>query len=238
MCTQFLGFPHYGDEYKVMGLAPYGKADESIIKKLKDVVLFKSNGLFELNHKYLTRVATGDWVKTIDGIPVIAQKFSDHFVKQFGQPRQKDEELSSYHKDFAASVQRVTEELIFHIAEDLQKKTGLKNLCIAGGVAQNSVANGKITDNTSFERLFVPPAGHDGGTSIGSALYYYHQILDKSRTEAVHQAYTGSSFSNEAIEDFSALLGENSKLSESVMSSAHESLTGGGKVSAAVSALR
>ena len=75
------------------------------------------------------------------------------------------------HMDMAASVQRVTEEVIFHMAEDLHKKTGMKNLCLAGGVAQNSVANGKITSNTSFERLFVPPAGHDAGTAAGAALY-------------------------------------------------------------------
>ena len=77
----------------------------------------------------------------------------------------------------ASSVQRVTEEIIFMMAEDLYQKTGLKNLCISGGVAQNSVANGKILANTSFEHLFVPPAGHDAGTSVGSALYHYHVNL-------------------------------------------------------------
>lgn len=202
LCTQFLGFPHYGDEYKVMGLAPYGKPDDEIIKKLKDVIRLQPNGLFDLNHKYLTRVATGDWVKTVDGIPVIAQKFSDYFIQKFGKPREKSEELSQYHKDFAASVQKVTEEVIFHLAEDLYKKTGLKNLCIAGGVAQNSVTNGKITDYTSFEKLFVPPAGHDGGTSVGSALYHFHQNLGQARMSFAHQAYTGSSFTNEEIERF------------------------------------
>ncbi|MEM8523874.1 MAG: carbamoyltransferase C-terminal domain-containing protein [Bacteroidota bacterium] len=200
MATQYLGFPHYGDEYKVMGLSPYGKADENIMKKLKQILVFKENGLFELNTKYLRRANKGDWNRTVDGVPLIDQKFSDEYAKLFGTARQKGDELTQFHMDFAASVQRVTEEVIFHMAEDLYKKTGLKNLCITGGVAQNSVANGKITDNTSFENLFVPPAGHDGGTSVGSSLYYYHHILDHPRREFAHQAYTGISFTNDEIE--------------------------------------
>lgn len=202
LSTQFLGFPHYGDEYKVMGLSPYGTPDPAIMDKLRKVIIQKKDGLFELNHKYLTRVSKGDWVTTVDGIPTIKNKYSEHFVKLFGSPRKKGDELTQFHKDFAASVQRVTEEVIFHMVEDLHKKTGLKNLCIAGGVAQNSVANGKITDNTSIENLYVPPAGHDGGTSVGSALYFYHQELDHPRSEYTHQAFTGVSFSNEEIEQF------------------------------------
>ncbi|MEM6697436.1 MAG: carbamoyltransferase C-terminal domain-containing protein [Bacteroidota bacterium] len=200
MATQYLGFPHYGDEYKVMGLSPYGNADENLMKKLKQILVFKSDGLFELNTKYMRGANKGDWNRTVDGVPLIDQKFGDEYVKLFGTARKKGDELTQYHMDFAASVQRVTEQVIFHMAEDLYKKTGLKNLCITGGVAQNSVANGKITDNTSFENLFVPPAGHDGGTSVGSSLYYYHQILDHPRREFQHQAYTGISFSNDEIE--------------------------------------
>ncbi len=200
--TQYLGFPHYGDEYKVMGLSPYG--NPSLVDKVRDVIRLKPDGLFELNTKYFTRVGTGDWMSLEGGIPAIKPMFSDYLVRKFGPPRQKNEPLSEYHRDLAASVQRVTEEVIFHLAEDLQRKTGLKQLCITGGVAQNSVANGKVIANTSFERLFVPPAGHDGGTSVGAALYYYHQVQGNPRTPYRNMAYTGSCFSNEQIAQYLA----------------------------------
>jgi carbamoyltransferase len=96
----------------------------------------------------------------------------------------------------------MAEKVIFHLAEGLYKKTGLKNLCLAGGVAQNSVANGKLIANTSFEKLFVPPAGHDAGTSIGAALYALHQVGDQPRAPFRHQAYTGIRFSNEEVEAY------------------------------------
>ncbi len=198
--TQWLGFPNYGDEYKVMGLAPYGKAD--LTDRVWDVVRLKKNGLFELNLDYLDRWKKGDWTSVENGIPLIKPKYSEHFIKKFGPPRQKGEPLSEFHKNMAASVQRVTEEVIFHLAEDLQKKTGLKNLCITGGVAQNSVANGKVVANTSFERLFVPPAGHDGGTSVGSALYFYHHDSGQPRSPFKHEAFTGFHFSNEVIGEY------------------------------------
>jgi carbamoyltransferase len=123
-------------------------------------------------------------------------------AEKFGAPRTKEEPLTQYHKDLAASVQRITEELIFHILRHLQKRTGLKNVCIAGGVAQNSVANGKLTRNTPFTGVYIPSAGHDAGISMGSALYVYNQVLGQPRAEAVRTAYTGSRFSNEDIEQY------------------------------------
>jgi carbamoyltransferase len=126
--------------------------------------------------------------------------FSPYMIEKFGPVRQKDEPLTQYHKDIAASVQRITEELIFHILTDLQKKTGLENICIAGGVAQNSVANGKLTRNTPFKNVYIPSAGHDAGISMGAAMYLYNQILDQPRGPAIRTAYTGSRFSNEEIE--------------------------------------
>jgi carbamoyltransferase len=97
-------------------------------------------------------------------------------------------------------VQRITELLIFHILEALQKKTGLKNICIAGGVAQNSVANGKLTRNTSFQQIYIPSAGHDAGIAMGAALYVYNQVLGQPRQAAVYSAFTGSRFGNDEIE--------------------------------------
>jgi len=198
--TQLLGFPHYGDEYKVMGLAPYGKP--LYVDKLKDVLRFEKNGLFSLNLKYFRSAKHGIVSYGTDHIPKVAPLFSEHMEKEFGAHRKKSEELTQYHKDMAASVQRITEELIFHILNHLQKRTGLKQVCIAGGVAQNSVANGKITRNTTFSEVYIPSAGHDAGISMGSALYVYNHVLKQPRAEAVWSAYTGSRFSNEEIETY------------------------------------
>jgi carbamoyltransferase len=137
-----------------------------------------------------------------DHIPHVENLFSDYFTEVFGKPRESKAPLEQYHKDLAASVQRVTEELIIHILQHLHKRTGLKNVCIAGGVAQNSVANGKIIGRTGFENLYIPSAGHDAGLSMGSAVYYYHQVLKQPRVSPVYSAYTGSKFSNDEIETF------------------------------------
>lgn len=198
--TQYLGFANYGDEYKVMGLSPYGNA--TLIDEVKDVLIFKDNGLFEINTKYFRHPKEGVQMSWEDGDPFIEPIYSDYMVEKFGKPREKGEELTHFHKDLAASIQRVTEELIFHILNHLQKRTGLKNICIAGGVAQNSVANGKILENTTFENLYIPPAGHDAGTAIGSALWLYNQILDRPRIEPMMHSYFGAKFSDDEVEAY------------------------------------
>jgi carbamoyltransferase len=198
--TQYLGFENYGDEYKVMGLSPYGNA--TMVDKIKDVLIFKDDGLFEINKKYFTHPKDGVSMSWEDGNPFIENIYSDYMVEIFGTPRQKGEELTQYHKDLAASIQRVTEELIFHILNHLQKRTGLKNICIAGGVAQNSVANGKILDNTTFENLYIPPAGHDAGTAIGSALWLYNHIRGNDRIATQQHSYFGAKFSDDEVEEY------------------------------------
>jgi len=198
--TQLLGFPHYGDEYKVMGLAPYG--EPKYVSQLHELLLFKPNGFFELNLKFFRSAKSGIISYGENHIPEVAALYSDHMIEKFGNVRKKDESLSQYHKDLAASVQRITEELIFHILNHLQKETGLKNICIAGGVAQNSVANGKLTRNTSFKNIYIPSAGHDAGISMGAAMYTYHHLLDGPRAEPIWSAYTGSRFSNGEIENY------------------------------------
>lgn len=196
--TQLLGFPYYGDEYKVMGLAPYG--EPKYAELLRDVIQFTDNGLFLWNDKYFR--SAKDVVVTYgeDHIPHVGTLYTSYMEEKFGKARAKGEELTQYHKDLAASVQRFTEEIIFHIVNHLQKRTGLKNLCVAGGVAQNSVANGKILKNSHFENLYIPSAGHDAGIAMGCALYLYNQVLDQPRMEAVFSAYTGSRFGNDEIE--------------------------------------
>lgn len=196
--TQFLGFPHYGDEYKVMGLAPYGQP--KYIDKVKKVLNFLPNGLFSWDHRFFVE-PTKAGLKYDNNIPSVGVLYSGKFVEEFGAPRKNGDELTQYHKDLATSVQRVTEDLIVHILKSLKDRTGLKNVCIAGGVAQNSVANGKIAELTGFENVYIPSAGHDAGISMGSALYYYNHVLKSPRTEPVFSAYTGSRFSNEEIEN-------------------------------------
>ncbi len=196
--TQYLGFPHYGDEYKVMGLAPYGTANYK--EQVRKVVSLTSDGLFKLNMDYFNHTKNGVNMTWTDGLPHVDAMFSDMFIKTFGPNRTKEEELSQYHKDLAASVQAVTEEVIFHMAESLRKKTGSENLCLAGGVGQNSVANGKIIANTGFKNLYIPPAAHDAGTSIGSALYYHHQTLKNKRSLVSKTGYYGYHATNEEIE--------------------------------------
>lgn len=197
--TQFLGFPHYGDEYKVMGLAPYG--EPKYIDKVKEVLTFLPNGLYTWKSEYFVPPTKAGF-KYENNIPFVGNLFSAKFTELFGPPRKKEDELTQNHKDLATSVQRVTEELIFYILRKLKERTGLENVCIAGGVAQNSVANGKVTESTGFKHVYIPSAGHDAGISMGSALYLYNHELNQPRAEAVYSAYTGSQFTNEEIEKF------------------------------------
>ncbi len=196
--TQYLGFPHYGDEYKVMGLAPYGKP--LYVDKVRDTLKFKDNGLFELNLKYFKHAKDGVNMTWAGGGPEMGALYSEYMIEKFGPVRAKNEELTQYHNDLAASVQEITEELIIHLLNHLQKETGLKNICIAGGVAQNSVANGKIIQRTKFEKMYIPPAGHDAGTAIGAALYFYHQQKKNERGPAVIHGYYGYQATDEEIE--------------------------------------
>jgi carbamoyltransferase len=197
--TQYLGFPHYGDEYKVMGLAPYGKP--VYVDQVKEILNFTENGLFNWNPDFFVNI-TEIKLDYSTHVPIISTLFGKKMIDAFGKQRLPNEDLTQYHKDLAASVQSVCEELIIHILNHLQKRTGLKNVCIAGGVAQNSVANGKVIEKTNFENLYIPSAGHDAGISMGSALYTHNHILKQKRMPAIFNAYTGSRFSNEEIETF------------------------------------
>lgn len=196
--TQYLGFPHYGDEYKVMGLAPYG--EPKYVEKVAQILPLKDGGLYHWRSEFFS-FANGV-VSYPDNLPTVAPLFGEKFETLLGPARQKGEELTQYHMDLAASVQRHTEEVIFHVLRRLHDLTGLKKVCIAGGVAQNSVANGKITRNTPFEEVYIPSAGHDAGISMGSAQYHIHQNLGRARTAPIFSAYTGSQFSDDDIETY------------------------------------
>ena len=195
--TQFLGFPNYGDEYKVMGLAPYGEA--KYLKELEQILTLTDDGFFKLNRKYFKHFKEGVAMSWEGGSPTIESLFTPEWEKLFRKAREKNDELEQFHIDLATSVQKFTEKVIFHMLNHLQKKTGCENICITGGVAQNSVANGKILENTNFKNIYIPSAGHDAGTSIGSALYLYNQILGKERLEEITSAYFGKKSSQEEI---------------------------------------
>lgn len=198
-CTQYLGFHNYGDEYKVMGLAPYGKP--IYLDEISKILVLQKNGLFKLNLKYFTHHISGVQTKIMEkNDPTPSLFFSDEFEVLLGPKRIPGGELTQYHKDIAASVQLHCENAIFHLVNRVHSFVGGDNLCIAGGCAQNSVANGKISSNTNFSNIYIPPAGHDAGTSIGSALYLYNQILGFERKPAMLNPYLGSFSENSEIE--------------------------------------
>lgn len=196
--TQLLGFPHYGDEYKVMGMAPYGSREFPDTRVAK-LIQLTNDGLFKLDLSYFRTGTQGIITYGENNAPIVAPLFNKKMIREFGEPRKKDEPLNQYHKDLAASVQHCTEQVIFHILNHLQKRTGIDNLCLAGGVAQNSVANGKILNNTLFKNIYIPSAGHDAGISMGAALYTQHQLVNYERQPAIRSAYTGSRFTNSEI---------------------------------------
>jgi carbamoyltransferase len=195
--TQFLGFPHYGDEGKVMGLAPYGRP--RFINEFREIIRAEENGQFRLNLNYFRHHAEGVEMTWDEGSPVIGRVFSDEFVHLFGPPRAADAALSDRERDIAASLQLRLEEIGFHILNHLHDKTGLSDLGLAGGVAYNSVMNGKILLNTPFKRLFIQPAAGDSGTALGVCYQIYNGILKCEGSDVMTGAYTGPQFTGAEI---------------------------------------
>ncbi|MBV9866506.1 MAG: nodulation protein [Abitibacteriaceae bacterium] len=196
--TQWLGFPNYGDEGKVQGLAPYGTP--RYLEEMHKMVRLLPHGAFELNLDYFVHHAQGVDMTWDDGSPNIGTLYSQKVVDLLGPPRQYRGEYTQQHYDVAASMQAMLEEAEFHIVRDAYKRTGQKALCLAGGVALNSSFNGKILPETEFEDIWIQPASGDAGTSIGAAYYVYHQILGQSRAFEMKHSYTGPSYSNQEIE--------------------------------------
>jgi carbamoyltransferase len=187
--TYYLGFRVNSAEYKVMGAAPYGdpKYTDKIFDELVDL---REDGSFKLNMKYFAY----DY-----GLTMTNRKFDE----LFGQPRRESEsEMEQFHWDMAASVQRVTEEVMLRIVRDLHQKTGMKNLCMAGGVALNCVSNGRIIREGPFENLWVQPAAGDAGGALGAALFVDNCVLDNPRKTRMEHAYWGPSFSDDAIRSY------------------------------------
>lgn len=192
--TMYLGFPYYGDEYKVMGLAPYGEPEfADFFRKL----IRPKGDLFELNLDYFTHHKRGLRMVWNNGAPVLETFYSDRLSKELGAPRGKKEELTRRHDNIAKSLQVVTEETIVHMLNRLQAKTGSKNICMTGGVAMNSVANGKITRQTPFENVYIPAGAADNGTSFGAAFYVWNKLVGGSRGFVQDHAYWGCSSTDE-----------------------------------------
>ncbi len=200
--SQWLGFPQYGDEGKVMGLAPYGKP--RYLQEFRRIVKIQADGTFELNLDYFVHHAEGASMTFQEGSPVIGTMYSSKFADLFGPPRQPRTEITKHHQDVAATLQAVLEEAEFALVQGLQKQTGQKTLCLAGGVGLNSAFNGKVLPNTDFEDISIHPASNDAGTALGVCYFIYHQILGKPRCYVMTGAYTGPSYSNGAIKDILA----------------------------------
>jgi carbamoyltransferase len=187
--TQYLGFPKYGDEYKVMGLAPYGRP--ALADNIRRLISLKTHGGFELDLSYFCHWNEGVSMSWDSGEPVMGPVFTSKLENLLGPARKPDEQVTSRHEDIAASLQLVFEECVFHILRDLQRSTGSQNLCLAGGCAMNSVANGKIRENTRFRDVYIQPASGDNGTALGAAYYVWNQILGKPRGFRMSHGYWG-----------------------------------------------
>jgi carbamoyltransferase len=195
--TMFLGFPHYGDEYKVMGLAPYGEPE--FLDVFREFIRPTAEA-FELNLEYFTHHTNGIRMAWNDGAPVVGTFHSRKMEEELGPLRKPDEEVTSQHENIARSLQAVTEEIIIHLLRRLHRCTNCPNVCLVGGVAMNSVANGKVTRETPFERVYVPAGAADNGTSFGAALEVWCRILGQPRKFVQEHALWGCEFSDEECE--------------------------------------
>ena len=188
--TYYCGFKVNSGEYKLMGLAPYG--EPIYIKKIKDKLIdIKEDGTFRLDMSYF---------KYHRGFRMTSQKFH----KLFGSPpRDAEKELTQFHMDIASSIQAVTEEIVIKIAHSLKKETGINNICLAGGVALNCVANGKLLEKKLFNNIWIQPASGDAGSALGAALIGWYEYFNKPRkispNDSMKGTYLGCKFSNEEI---------------------------------------
>ena len=197
--TYYIGFKVNSGEYKVMGLAPYGKP------KYKDIILrkiidLKEDGSFRLNMKYFNYTT---------GLTMTNKNFSNLFGEKVRNP--KKDLLTQFHMDIAASIQSVTEEIILKLTRSIFNETKIKNLCLAGGVALNCVANGKIFKNSIFENIWIQPAPGDAGGSLGSALAFWYQELGNKRNKLLNKdemkgSYLGPNFNDDEVKSALTLL--------------------------------
>ena len=194
--TQYLGFPKYGDEYKVMGLAAYGEPE--LTSKLRRV-LIPGDGAFRLGLEFFQHHTVGVDM-TWEGEPSYGRLYSDELVRLLGPAREKGGPMTDHYKAVAATTQALFEEAFFEILESAWQETKTKRICIAGGCGHNSLAAGKIPARSRFEEVFVQPAAGDAGTALGAALYVEHQTLERPRRFVQTHSYFGPHYSEQEIE--------------------------------------
>src|SRR4029079_10710767 len=226
--TQFIGFPHYGDEYKVMGLAPYG--EPKFVRQMSGLVEIANNGKFKLDLRYFRHHTANVSYSWNNCAPEVGQLYRDEMAELLGPPRNPDEPLEQRHKDLARSAQIVYEEAFFALLLALHRRYPVPNLALSGGCAMNSVANGKVYLRTPFRKMYMPAAAGDAGGAIGAAcvvqaqldsaekpvgqaflpaeqnpgkrerLPYKSAIYELRRSLRLETAYLGPHFSNDEIE--------------------------------------
>ena len=183
--TNFLGFDMFGgDEWKVMGLAAFGKPEFADFFSTRVLVPHGDDG-FRVN------------VRVLDHHLAKRYQFSDEIVRELGPPRAPDGEITTQHQNIAASAQKALEDVVLHLLRALHTRTGEENLCLAGGVAFNSVMNGRIIDESPFKRVFIQPVAGDAGCSLGAAFLTHHGLLGRPRTYQMDHAYFGPSYTSE-----------------------------------------
>lgn len=191
--TQYLGFPKYGDEYKVMGLSSYG--EPVYLDRMKQIVQLNGRGRFKLDLDYFIHHSEGVTMTWEGGEPNMGPVYSKELEKSFGNARRKDNPITKDHENIAASMQAMYEEAFFHLLNYVYNKTEASILCLAGGCAMNSVANGKIFDKTPFKEVYIQAAAGDAGGALGAAYYVRNQVLGNKRDFIMDTAYWGPKFS-------------------------------------------
>ncbi|MBN1898614.1 MAG: carbamoyl transferase [Spirochaetes bacterium] len=185
--TEFLGFKAFFDEYKVMGLSAYGKP--RYYEQFKDMVTLLPQGRFKLNLKYFSYYTHGR-----------RQMYSDEMIKLLGKSRKKDEKITQRHMDIASTLQVILSESILHVLDHAYRLKPVKNLCMAGGVALNALANRDIMERSPFENFFFQPVAYDAGNALGASLYYYHVLKNRPRNFQMKHVYYGPEFKSSDYE--------------------------------------
>jgi carbamoyltransferase len=202
--TQYIGFPHYGDEYKVMGLAPYGRPE--MLSQMHQIVKLKEGGGFELDLRFFRHHREKIDYAWDGGSPHVGTLYTAELEKLLGPARAQNDPLEQKHRDIARSVQAMYEEAFFHVINNLHEKHRLGSLTLAGGCAMNSVANGKVLRHSPFKRLYVQSAAGDAGGAIGAAIYAWHQTVEgKAASTPATSAILGDAVAGRLVMDHAYL---------------------------------
>jgi carbamoyltransferase len=198
MICEFIGYNKYGDEGKVMGLAPYGR--DTYCEQLRELLMTSNSG-FELDLDFFQPLGSNEGMQIKpDGTVQLARHFSSRMTEMFGPPREPDSEITQRDMDLAYAMQHCFEEVFFHLLNELRERVPFENLAMAGGCALNSVANGKLFSRTPFRHTWIQPAAGDEGLAIGAALHTYHSVLKSKRDFVMKNSYLGPEFREAQIE--------------------------------------